>query len=201
MRTAMFGGSFNPVHSGHVALAKAFSKQLEIDRLLVIPTFLPPHKQYDASVTPQTRLEMCRLAFADEPNVEVSDIEIKRGGASYTYLTLQALREKYPDDELFLMMGADMFLSVQNWKNPEIIFSLATVCGVPRNQSRIEELTSHAEYLHTLGAKTEVLDTNVITVSSTMLREKLYKNEDTEGLLPKAVADYIKMHNLYNTYK
>lgn len=201
MRTAMFGGSFNPVHNGHVALAKAFSKQLEIDRLLVIPTFLPPHKQHDTSVTPQARLEMCRLAFSNMPNAEVSDIEIKRGGASYTYLTLQALREIYPKDELFLIMGADMFLSVQSWKNPEIIFSLATVCGVPRNRSRIEELTSHAEYLQALGAKAEVLDADIITVSSTMLREKLCKNENVEDLIPKDVEDYIKTNNLYHTVK
>lgn len=197
MRIAMFGGSFNPVHNGHVALAKTFSEALHIDRLLVIPTFIPPHKQHDTSVTPKNRMEMCRLAFAALPYAEVSGIEIERGGASYTYLTLQSLHERYPHDELFLIMGADMFLSIQDWKNPEIIFALATICGVPRNQSDIEELAAHAEILQSMGAKTEILDAHVMTVSSTELRRKIKNGEDFSDLVDSSVADYIRQNQLY----
>ncbi len=197
MRIAMFGGSFNPVHNGHVALAKAFSEALHIDRLLVIPTFIPPHKQHDTSVTPQNRIEMCRLAFQALPYAEVSDIEIQRGGASYTYLTLQTLHKYYPNDDLFLIMGADMFLSVQDWKNPKIIFKLATVCGIPRNQSDIEVLAAHAEKLKTWGAKTEILNAYVMTVSSTELREKIRNGTNFSDLLDPSVAAYIQKNQLY----
>lgn len=197
MRIGMFGGSFNPVHNGHVALARAFSEKLKIDRLLVIPTFVPPHKQHDASVTPNDRVEMCRLAFESLSYAEVSTTEIERGGASYTYLTLQTLHESYPQDELFLIMGADMFLSIQDWKKPEIIFALATVCGVPRNQNDTKALAAHAQTLNALGAKTEILDAHVMTVSSTELREKIKSGVDYADLVPPSVADYIRKNQLY----
>lgn len=197
MRIAMFGGSFNPVHNGHTALARAFSETLHIDRLLVIPTFIPPHKQHDTSVTPHDRMEMCRLAFAALPYAEVSGIEIERGGASYTYLTLQSLHERYPHDELFLIMGADMFLSVQDWKNPEIIFALATICGVPRNQSDIKVLAAHARVLQNMGAKTEISDAHVMTVSSTELRQKIRSGADFSDLVDPSVAEYIRKNQLY----
>ena len=197
MRIAMFGGSFNPIHIGHIQLAQAFVKRLGLDRVLIIPTYIPPHKQCDNSVSPQDRLQMCRLAVKDLPFAQVSDIEIQRKGASYTYLTLQELSEKYKNDELFLITGADMFMSIQTWKHPEIIFSLATVCGVPRNDDDIKQLEKQAEYLKTLGAKTEILDAGVITVSSTEIRKKIQNDESTDGLLTKEVREYIDKNKLY----
>ena len=152
MKIAMFGGSFNPIHNGHIMLANAFQKELSLDKVLIIPTYIPPHKQRDYSVSPQQKLEMCRLAVKDMPFAEVSDIEIKRQGASYTYMTLQELRKIYPHDELYLITGADMFMTIHQWKNPEIIFALATICGVPRNDDDISDLEKQAEFLHTLGA-------------------------------------------------
>lgn len=193
----MFGGSFNPIHTGHIQLAQAFVKKLSLDRVLIIPTYIPPHKQCDNSVSPQDRLQMCRLAIKDLPFAQVSDIEIQRKGASYTYLTLQELSQQYKNDELFLITGADMFMSIQTWKHPEIIFSLATVCGVPRNDDDINRLKKQAEYLKTLGAKTEILDAGVITVSSTEIRRKIQNGESTDGLLTNEVREYIDKNKLY----
>lgn len=193
----MFGGSFNPIHTGHIQLAQAFVKKLSLDRVLIIPTYIPPHKQCDNSVSPQDRLQMCRLAVKDLPFAQVSDIEIQRKGASYTYLTLQELSQQYKNDELFLITGADMFMSIQTWKHPEIIFSLATVCGVPRNDDDINRLEKQAEYLQTLGAKTEILDAGVITVSSTEIRRKIQNGESTDGLLTNEVREYIDKNKLY----
>ena len=193
----MFGGSFNPIHIGHIQLAQAFVKRLNLDRVLIVPTYIPPHKQCDNSVSPQDRLQMCRLAVKKLPFAEVSDIEIRRKGASYTYLTLQELAKLYKDDELFLITGADMFMSIQSWKHPEIIFSLATVCGVPRNDDDINRLEKQAEYLHTLGARTEILDAGVITVSSTEIRTKIQNGESTDGLLTDEVRKYIDENKLY----
>lgn len=193
----MFGGSFNPIHIGHIQLAQAFVKKLSLDRVLIIPTYIPPHKQCDNSVSPQDRLQMCRLAVKDLPFAQVSDIEIQRKGASYTYLTLQELSQQYKNDELFLITGADMFMSIQDWKHPEIIFSLATVCGVPRNDDDINRLEKQSEYLRTLGAKTEILDAGVITVSSTEIRRKIKNGESTDGFLTNEVREYIDKNRLY----
>lgn len=197
MRTAMFGGSFNPIHNGHVQLAKAFLPRLELDRVLIVPTFIPPHKQAHNMVSGGQRLEMCRLAFEGTDKIEVSDIELKRGGASYTYLTLEELHALYPEDELFLITGADMFLTIETWRKPKVIFSLATVCGVPRNESSIDELSEHEKVLRSMGARTEILDAGVMTVSSTQVREAVKNGEDISSLVPERVAGYIKTHNLY----
>lgn len=193
----MFGGSFNPIHNGHIQLAKAFVNRLCLDKVLIIPTYIPPHKQKDNSVTPDQKLAMCRLAFEKLPLFEVSDIEIKRKGASYTYMTLQELSEIYKGDGLFLITGADMFLTIHEWKHPEIIFSLATVCGVPRNDEDIKSLQKQQDYLSALGAKTEILDANVMTVSSTDIRNKVKNGEDISTLVPRAVENYIKENGLY----
>ncbi len=197
MKIAMFGGSFNPIHNGHIMLANAFQKELALDKVLIIPAYIPPHKQRDYSVSPQQKLEMCRLAVKDMPFAEVSDIEIKRQGASYTYMTLQELKTIYPHDELYLITGADMFMTIHQWKNPEIIFQLATICGIPRNDDDISDLQRQAQYLHILGAKTYILNANVMTVSSTQIRNNTSQNLSISGLVPPAVERYILQNRLY----
>ncbi len=193
----MFGGSFNPIHIGHIQLAQAFVKCLDLDKVLVVPSFIPPHKKCDYSVSPSDRLEMCHLAINDLPFAEVSDIEIKRGGASYTYLTLKELSEKYKGSSLFLITGADMFMSIHRWKNPEIIFSLSTICGVPRNGDNIKSLEKQAEYLKTIGAKTKILDISLMTISSTEIRNRVKNGGNISGLVTPEVERYIKINRLY----
>ena len=197
MKIAMFGGSFNPIHNGHIMLANAFQKELALDKVLIIPAYIPPHKQRDYSVSPQQKLEMCRLAVKDMPFAEVSDIEIKRQGASYTYMTLQELKTIYPHDELYLITGADMFMTIHQWKNPNIIFSLARICGIPRNDDDISHLQKQAEYLHTLGAKTYILNANVMTVSSTQIRNNIAQGKSISGLVPPEIEHYILQNRLY----
>ena len=197
MKVAMFGGSFDPIHNGHIQLAKAFVRKLGLDKVLIVPTYIPPHKQKKTSVTPGQKLDMCRLAFEDMPHFEVSDIEIRRKGASYTYMTLEELSEIYKGDELYLITGADMFMTIHEWREPQIIFRHATVCGVPRNDEDIKALERQQEYLSSLGAKTEILDAGVMAVSSTDIRNRIKNGEDISGLVPKAVEDYIRKNNLY----
>lgn len=197
MRTAMFGGSFNPVHNGHVQLASAFTKQLSLDRVLIVPTHIPPHKAVKEHVSGEHRLRMCQLAFEGQDKTEVCDIELRRSGASYTYRTLQQLHELFPDDEFFLITGADMFMTIETWREPEIIFSLATICGVPRNGDSIDELIQHEHVLHSLGAKTTVLDAGVMTVSSTEVRRRIGSGEDVSDLIPAKVEKYIYENGLY----
>ena len=197
MKTAIFGGSFNPIHNGHIQLVNTFIDNLRLDREIIIPAYVSPFKEKDNSVMPEQRLEMCRLAFEDNKKVEVSDIEIRRGGASYTYMTLAELSEKYKGDEFFLITGADMFMSVHTWKHPEIIFRIATICGIPREGEDIYSLHRQAEYLKKLGAKTEILDISVMTVSSTEIRRKIREGRSISGLVPEAVENYIRKNKLY----
>lgn len=197
MKLAMFGGSFDPIHNGHVQLAGAFTEKLGLDKILIMPTYLPPHKQKKTSVTPQQRLEMCRLAFKDQSDVIISDIEIKRQGASYTYMTLLELSELYSGGELFLITGADMFMTIHQWKEPQIIFEKAVICGVPRDKDDIAALKKQQEYLAGLGARSEILDAGVMTVSSTEIRNRIRNGMSIAGLVPDAVEEYIMDNGLY----
>ena len=118
-RIGIYGGTFNPPHLGHIGAARCAAAALGLDRLLVIPDRIAPHKQLPVdSPTPEQRLEMVRLSFGGEPNVEVSDLELKREGVSYTYQTVEQLKEMYPEAKLYLMMGTDMFTSFHQWRNP-----------------------------------------------------------------------------------
>ena len=117
-RVGIFGGTFNPPHIGHVEAAKAFVENACLDSLIIMPAFIPPHKEYDSIVTCEERLEMCKIAFKDVDKATVSDLEISRGGKSYTYLTLQELTSD--EVELYFLCGTDMIISMDTWKNPDI---------------------------------------------------------------------------------
>lgn len=198
MRIGMFGGSFNPIHNGHIQLIRGIIDELSLDRLLVIPSFLPPHKLVKTPISPEDRIRMCQLSISDIPSAKVSDIEIKRGGKSYTYETLQELYSIYPNDDLFLIMGADMFLSIETWKNPEIIFKLATICGVPRKGiGGRQELLDREPFLKSLGADTKVLGLTLPEISSTEIREAVKSGKSIDKLVPKQIKDYIFQKGLY----
>ena len=138
MKIGIYGGTFNPPHLGHITAAKAVFQMLELDRLLLIPAGIPPHKAMpEGSASADQRLEMTRLAGEQLDlggKVQVLDLELKREGRSFTVDTLETLKEQYPDDELWLLMGTDMFLTLQAWKNPEKILSLAGIAAFGRTE-------------------------------------------------------------------
>jgi len=191
------GGTFNPPHMGHINAARAAMDELSLDRLIFIPTGTPPHKEMaEMSATTKQRLEMTYLA-AKTLGAEVSDIEIRREGKSFTVYTLRELHSKYPDDELWLIMGTDMFLSLETWFCFEEIFSLASVAAVAREDDDKKRLLAHSEQLkRKYGAKTRVLEAAALTVSSTELRPGNNRKE-LRDFLPPEVYDYIIRKNLY----
>lgn len=206
MKIGIYGGTFNPPHLGHVTAARAVFELLRLDKLLVIPAGLPPHKDLpDHSPTAAQRLEMTRLAAEQmglDGKVEVLDMELSRAGKSYTSDTLAALKERYPDDELWLLMGTDMFLTLQAWHDPEKILSLAGIAAFGRTEADTEELFSvQRDYLYKAYPQARIFTLTipgVIDVSSTELRQKLA--EGTGGaLLPPAVYGYILRQGLYGT--
>ena len=191
------GGTFNPPHMGHINAACAAKKELFLDKLIFIPTGTPPHKEMaEGSATTAQRLEMAQLA-AKSIDADVSDIEIRREGKSFTVYTLRELRKEYRDDELWLIMGTDMFLSLETWFCFEEIFSLSCIAAVPRENDDKEKLLAYSEQLEQkYGAKTRVLETEALTVSSTELRPGGGRKE-IQKFLPPDVYDYIVRKKLY----
>lgn len=207
MKIGVYGGTFNPPHLGHVTAARAVFELLKLDKLLLIPAGLPPHKDLPAgSPTAEQRLEMTRLA-ADQiglgDRVEVLDLELRRAGRSFTSDTLAQLKERYPEDQLWLLMGTDMFLTLQTWHEPEKVLSLAGIAAFGRTEEDTEELFSvQREYLYQTYPQARLFTLTipgVIDVSSTELRQQLAKGAGGQ-LLPPAVYGYILREGLYNTH-
>lgn len=197
-RIGILGGTFNPIHNGHIQMAEYSHKAAELDKVILMPTFVPPHKESANLVSCEHRLNMCRLACLNLPYAEVSDFEIKLEGKSYTYRTLELLKSQNKNDEFFFIVGADMFLSMQNWKNPEIIFELATVIAIPRDEDSVSQLSNHYEnVLKKMGAKAIVLKDSVLTVSSTYIRDNIDNQSALQSLIDSRVYNYIKENNLY----
>ncbi|MBP3654086.1 MAG: nicotinate (nicotinamide) nucleotide adenylyltransferase [Oscillospiraceae bacterium] len=199
MKIAMFGGSFNPPHLGHVEAVRSVIECLKPDRLLIMPAYSPPHKvMAEDTPSPEQRLELCRLAFADIPQAEISDLEIRREGKSYTADTLLQLHELYPDDELVLIMGTDMILSLESWYRPELIMELAEIAVLLRGVDEDAHVRSHIEYLQTTyGARITQLEAAVYPAASTEVRQAL-KNASGNELLPEAVYEHILRARLYD---
>ncbi len=197
MRIGIMGGTFNPPHTGHINAAVAAREELSLSRLIFIPSSLPPHKKIsENSASTEQRLFMTKLC-AESISAEVSDMEIVRGGTSYTVETLSELKKEYPDDELWFIMGTDMFLSIENWREPEKIFSLCSIAAVPRNDDDREKLINHSKYLsERYGTVSKVMKKAAIDISSSELREKI-ANGETKEFLPEAVYQYILKEGLY----
>lgn len=198
MKTGVFGGTFNPVHKGHIMLAEYCMDSVGLGRIIMIPTAVPPHKISNNLASENDRLNMCKLACRGKENFFVSDIEIKRQGKSYTYETLTQLKEIYPDDHLYTIMGADMFLTLDRWKNPEIIFEKSSIITIPRDEENKHELENfYNKVLKAMGASSVILPNPVMSVSSTFIRENLDNFNLISDMLDKGVYDYIIKNNLY----
>lgn len=206
MKIGVYGGTFNPPHLGHLTAARAVFELLKLDKLLLVPAGLPPHKVLpEGSPTAEQRLEMTRLAGEQlglGDRVEVLDLELRRQGKSYTADTLAQIKETYPEAELWLLMGTDMFLTLQTWHEPEAIFALAGIAAFGRTEEDTEELFSvQREYLYRTYPNARIFTLTipgVVDISSTELREQLAAGRGA-NLLPPAVYGYILRENLYQT--
>lgn len=191
-KTGIFGGAFNPVHNGHVRLAEEAVKQLKLKKLLIIPTFESPHKA--TKLAPfDDRAEMCRRAFGHIAGAEVSDIERRLGGTSFTINTIRELKRRFPGEQFFLLIGGDMLYSFDQWFKYEAILNEAKVCAVARGGDSYSDML---EFANEMG-KIRVLPTQAVDISSTEIREKIAAGEDITGLVPDGAAEYIAEHGLY----
>lgn len=197
MKIGILGGTFNPIHIAHMYLAKKYYEELKLDKLILIPTFVPPHKSSKHLISARQRLEMCKLAIADYPEFEICDYEIAEEGKSYTYRTLKHLQGVYPDAEFFLLMGADMFMTVQDWRHPQELYKIATLCAAEREYGEFSALQTHAIRLQNEGARCIIVEMNPMPLSSTTVRNGIRAGEDVSGLLHPDVWRYIREHRLY----
>lgn len=196
-KIAMLGGSFNPIHKGHIKLALAAAETVGLNKVLIIPTAVPPHKSNRKMESEIHRLNMCRLACENKPGLEVSDLEIQRQGKSYTADTLQTLHKRYRRAQLYLIVGADMYVTLLNWKFPETIFSLATVITAPRDETDYDALIAYEKQLEQAGAKSVILKNHIMDISSTEIRNMIHNRKDMSLFLEKDVITYIKDNHLY----
>jgi nicotinate-nucleotide adenylyltransferase len=206
MRIGIYGGTFNPPHLGHLEAARAAVRVFELDRLLFIPAAAPPHKQLpEDAPAAEHRLAMTQLtadALLLPEVVQVSELELSRGGKSYTADTVDALHAQYPEAELYLLMGTDMFFSFQNWVRAEDIARLAHLCVLGRNGADSDQVFAPQKALleQRLHARVTALTfPELVEISSTRLRELLGAGKGQEYLLP-AVYGYILTHRLYGTH-
>ena len=196
-RIGIYGGTYSPPHIGHLKAAEYAIEALGLDRLLLIPTGVSPHKAMSAGATSADRLEMLRLSAAGMEKAQVSDLEIRRQGSSYTVDTLRAIREENPGAELVLLMGTDMFVSFLSWREPETIMALATLAVFCRGErGERERIEAQKENLEAMGAKIRLVENPVNAISSTDLRRMLVFGCADPFLMP-GVGDYIREKGLY----
>ena len=195
MRIGILGGTFDPIHAGHLAAARAAIDCAGLERVLLIPTGQPPHRSGTVADAEQ-RVEMCRLAIGEDSALEVSDLEVRRGGVSYTAETLLDLRRIYPQDDLFLILGWDAARLFATWRKPEEIRRLAQVVVVSRPGSGAPDAAAlQAAGLDPGGTVLCLRPTP--DISGSALRRAIARGEPVGERLPAAVEEYIAKHDLY----
>ncbi len=197
MKLGIYGGTFNPVHNGHLIIASSAQQQFSLDRMVFMPAFLSPHKTAPEDAGHWQRYDMVRMAIAGRKGWETSDLEIRRGGASYTVDTLKALRQQHPNAEFFLVVGSDNLLSLDSWQEPEKVSSMAVILVFQRPGFPLpaapDELKQRLKW---------TLDYRVITgaamdISSFEIRRMIREKKNVSELVPPAVLSYIQAHGLY----
>ena len=199
-KIGIYGGTFNPLHTGHLHGAKQAIEALDLDKLILIPDRIAPHKQMpEGSATPEQRMEMLRIATKNEPKMEVSDIELKREGKSYSYLTVEQISREYPDAKLYLLMGTDMFTSFHTWMEPDRITAKATLAVMYRgDKGEAEAIEETKAQMESRGVEVVLIKNDAIAISSTQMR-RLLAFQCAGPFLPEGVEDYIRSQGLYDS--
>ncbi|MBE6823859.1 MAG: nicotinate (nicotinamide) nucleotide adenylyltransferase [Ruminococcaceae bacterium] len=197
MKIALFGGSFNPIHNAHIKLAERFFDEVGLDYVYFIPTFITPLKDNSSTISAKQRLDMCNLALKDYISFKVADIEVKREGMSYSCDTIAYFRNMYPDAQLYFIMGADMFFTLEKWNDFKYIFKNVTILTAPRDDDDYTSLCHKLNEYKKYNCKAHITKEYIEDLSSTMIRDMISKNIDVSAYLNKNVIEYIKQNDLY----
>lgn len=187
MKVGILGGTFNPVHIGHLTLAREAKEKLELVKILFVPANIPPHKQ-SFHIPAEHRLNMLKLAIGDNRDFEVSDIEIKRGDKSYTIDTIKELKKSFPKNDFYLIIGSDLANEFTSWKDYQEIKQLVKVVATSREGFKLENKDFFS-----------ILDITQVNVSSTQIRSDIEKGKDISNRVEKEVIEYIEKHKLYQS--
>lgn len=197
-KIGIMGGTFDPIHIGHIQLAKQALAEAELDSVLFMPNHTPWMKHDRAITEAEHRAAMVQLAIEDNPAFKLSTLEIDAGGNSYTWQTLEKLKSQYPEDEFFFILGADSLLSIEKWAHPEKIFENAVIMAAVRDdcdKAKLEkQKAALAEKYH---ARIMLLSMPPVDVSSTEIRQEFYCNPQIRKMVPDKAAEYIIHNNLY----
>lgn len=219
-KIGLFGGTFNPIHSGHIKAAGVVQELFALDSVLFIPSFIPPHKESEQIVSPVHRFKMVELALENSAYFVASSLEIEEKGTSYSILTLQKMRKIYPEALFFFILGIDAFLEIDTWKNHELVLEQCKLVVISRNGYRLDDAKNVLDKKYVSGmcdlsesGKIKVTENfdlsyeiflvpfNALAVASTDIRNRLRKNLSIIQLVSKPVADYIFENNLYQRGK
>ena len=203
MKIGIFVGTFNPPHKGHARMIEKMTEELELDKVLIIPNKVPTHKRCDELADNKERVEMCKMAFRN-PKFEISTIEMDRDSDSYTILTIYDLKKKYPNDDLYLIIGSDMFLIFHKWYKHKEILENCTLCVASRNvDDDIQTLRAYAfeklgVYINGLDGKNiHISPLDAYIVSSGEIREKIKDGKSLYGIVEPEIIEYMENHKLY----
>ncbi len=192
------GGSFNPIHYGHLIMAENARVQFNLDKVWFMPNGNPPHKDVNKIVDAETRCVMTSLGISDNPGFELSRHETDKKDVSYTYLTLTELKKKHPNCDFFFIMGGDSLYNFNHWVHPEIIAGLCVILVAARNDMHDEKLKSKMHDLRvSYGADIRIIDCPSYDISSFLIRERIKEGLPIKYLIPEKVENYITEHNLY----
>lgn len=198
-KVGIMGGTFNPIHQGHLILAEQAYEQFGLDHVLFMPSKNPPHKNKSELLSDEHRTNMVMLAINKNPHFAISTLELEREGTTYTADTLNYLTKKHSDTMYYFIVGADSLFSMQNWMEPQTIFHLSTIIVAGRDTTNVE-VENHIEYLNkTFGAHILQLSMPNIEISSRIIRERIAENKTIRYFIPDEVIAYIKKNSLYET--
>lgn len=201
MNIGVFGGSFNPVHNAHLAVAEAVRTRLGLDRVFFVPAAIPPHKRGEKLASNRDRLRMLRLALEGREGLEVDELELRRGGISYTIETIREFRGRFPaGTELVFILGSDSLGILPEWKEVHALLAAVRLAIYPREGypvSLVDELRGRLSEEEVRILRAGFMDLPLVEVSATEVRERLRLGESVDHVVPRAVAEYIRAHGLY----
>lgn len=196
---AVIGGSFNPVHNGHIAIGEAVNQALQADKILFIPSYIHPDKGRAHGASPCNRIRMLQLAIKDHPGWEVSDIEYNREETSYTVHTMERLSKIYDNAQLYFVCGADIMYTIHTWRDPYRLFQLCKFAVVQRPGYTTESFLNQVDYVRDqYNGHIDIIECDQVDVSSSDIRYRLCNRLPVEGMLPSLVMEYIEENGLYN---
>jgi len=198
MKIGIMGGTFDPIHIGHLLLGEFAYEQFHLDEIWFLPNGNPPHKDNDNGINLDERIAMVNLAIEDVPYFRISLHEAKEESHSYTYQTMSRFREKYPDNDFYFILGADSLFALERWKNFKEIFPTCTILAAMRDDKDVSDMEQQIHYLkEKYQAQIEILKSPVIDISSTIIRNRVANKMSVRYMVPDAVADYIFKKGLY----